>query len=690
MRRLCLLLAALLLTQAMFAQPDAGGKTARQEWRRQILKRRPASASRGVLPTVAVSGPRGGAAAKRSAFPQGSVWFPGEWEEVQAVVLTPIYRYEPTEVSDPRNWEADPLVPGWASLYEYAPASPGGRQYGWQYRGVGPYRGVIDTASALAEVPLRLMDAVQQAGVQAWVHLDRYADSSLLLQMLETRGLRHDNISFFEAPSNAFWYRDCGPVCFYYGAADSIGMLDFQYYPTRAIDDSLPVYLGRHFGLPRFSCSLEWEGGNCLVDGAGALFTSDHVYAANADDTGQYVWNGVDIGTLAVARKEALSAVQVRDTLQRLVGPRATHILPSYRYDGGTGHIDLYVDMRDENTFVFSKMPSRYSRWVDYGIGMRNADSLTRWTNREGVPYAADQIPFPARDNGGYFSSQNEYLDYTRTYSNHTLVNGLLIQPCFSPVGADGMPSAAWDRANVMRVAAAYPGYSVYCIDVRAFDGLGGAIHCVTKQIPAVSPLRILHTPLIGRVAMPADSGGYPICAYITHTSGISSAEIVYRLNGGAWDSLALDRNADSLFTGFLPAGALTGADTVRVEYYLRATSCSGKTATKPYTALRGGCYSFTAGARNSLEPAEETEGGVGQFYPVPASGVARLKVDVPRVIDYEVAVCDNGGRTLRSDTFHAEGLCEYQIDVSSLPAGFYTVVFRSTDATLVRKLIVR
>lgn len=47
----------------------------------------------------------------------------------------------------------------------------------------------------------------------------------------------------------------------------------------------------------------------------------------------------------------------------------------------------------------------------------------------------------------------------------------LCLQPCFSPVGEDGMPTAEWDRANIEAMKKLYPGYTFYCVDMRSFDG---------------------------------------------------------------------------------------------------------------------------------------------------------------------------------------------------------------------------
>ena len=339
---------------------------------------------------------------------------------------------------------------------------------------------------AFSENAAALLDLVkataQMGGAEAWVRVEDLADSTAVLTHLATMGLRHNNIRFLEAPGNSFWYRDCGPICFYYGEGDTVGMLDFEYYPGRALDDSLPVFIERQFGLPNFTTSIEWEGGNCLVDGTGMVLSSDHIYSANADNEGQYAWDGENINSLYQIQKNRLTQAQVRDSMSRLIGTRATHILPAFRYDGGTGHVDLYADMLDENLFIFSQMPEAYSNWYDYKVGQKNMDSLCSYQSYFGATYRRRYIPFPSKDDGSNFGNQSQYdQQYTRTYSNHTFVNNVIIQPCFSPVGSDGMPTADWDRANIEELKRVYAGYTIYCVDVREFDGTGGAKYAIIE-----------------------------------------------------------------------------------------------------------------------------------------------------------------------------------------------------------------
>ena len=551
------------------------------------------------------------------ALPEDRVWFPGEWEEVQAIVVTPYYSYDPDSNLGSGYFSADPTVTGIAEYYQY------NAMRGWQSMGIyGPYISTMDTSSTFGRVFFYLMDGIQQGHAQAWVRVEKEADTAKVLRTLRRMNLRHDNVRFIVGPGNSFWYRDCGPICFYYGDEDSVAMMDFEYYPGRALDDSLPSLIYRQMGLPNYINTIEWEGGNCVVDGAGFLLSSDAIYSNNNDSYGQLTWDGHDVSSIHYTTKPRLTQAQTREALRSLLGQRETHILTAYRYDGGTGHVDLYADMQEENGFVFSVMPEVYSSWTDYRTGARNMDSLCSYTSLFNRPYYKSAIPFPSKDNGSNFSSQTEYdANYTRTYSNHTFVNDLILQPCFSAV-TNGQPSAAWDRANLEELKKAYPGYTIYPVDVRDFDGSGGAIHCVTKQIPADNPVRILHKSIYGCANAIQDS--MPVSAIITNRSGIAHAECIYRISGGQWDTIALTANGNRHY-GYMPRPQSTfhydvyvndtvitttdsivfdtvvNVDTiptlvdtvVTVEYFISATSNNGKTITKPMTAHQGGYYSY-------------------------------------------------------------------------------------------------
>ena len=652
-------------------------------------------------------------------LPQDRVWFPGEWEEVKAICVTPYYTYLVPGHENSRYWMADPLVSGYAQYYQY------NQLQGWTEQGMGHYISVMDTTSSFGKVFFYLMDGIQLGGAEAWVRVEHPEDSLIVLRTLARMNLRHEGVRFIIGKGNSFWFRDCGPIAFYYGEEDSVAMLDFTYYPGRALDDSLPSLIHWQMGIPNYLTDIEWEGGNCLVDGAGMVFSSDAIFSSNRDGYGQLYWDGNDISTLEYKRVNVLNNTQIKQALQALIGQRATHILPAYQYDGGTGHVDLYADAWDENGFVFSVMPETYSSWTDYRTGQKNIDSLCSYKsvfNRD--YYTMATLPFPSKDNGSNFSSQSDYNNnYTRTYSNHTFVNNVILQPCFSRVEG-GEPSAQWDRNNIELIKQAYPGYTIYPVDVREFDGSGGAIHCVTKQIPADNPIRILHKNIHDTI-IPMEQ--VPVSAIITNKSGIAHAEVVYRVNEGDWQTVSLTANGNR-FYGNIDLDNSTDVTHI-MEYYISATSNNGKTITKPMTASQGGYYTFNynAGTPNFDStmfdfdtmpmPAEnitftfsstwttedsddprplagiddvELEESFGQFYPNPATEQANLNINLGDGGNYTVTIVDNSGRTVHTSSLQSAGQIVFTINTNRLASGVYNVVFSGNGNRIVRRLIVK
>ena len=520
------------------------------------------------------------------------VWFPGEWEEVKAVVVSPRYEFLVPDHQDDSRYSASQIVKNWGDYYyqENKDAKP-------QHIGTGPCLPKIDVETADAKVFLYIMDGIQKGGAEAWVRIEEPEDEQLVRTAMTNLGLQTDKMQFFVNPGNAYWFRDCGPICFYYGDEDKTAMLDFFYYWSRPLDDELPSVLHRKFGIANYLCDLAWEGGNCLVDGVGGLITSTATYRQNEAGQGHINWDGKDPNTIKWDYREKIEKADIKAALSGLLGQRQLTVVPMLNYEGGTGHVDLYADAIDENSLLLAKMPDDYYYWTDYDIAVGNTAILSNkrsFFNRRYNVY--EELPFPAHDDGSAWSGEEDYADADRTYANHLLCNNYVLQPCFSPVDENHMPTAEWDRANIERMKKYYPGYTFYCIDMRTFDGQGGSIHCVTKQIPADNPVRIIHKNIFGNVN-PGDLTAIPFRAIITNKSGIESAKLIYRVNQGDWQTVSLAANGNSWSTtvalASLTGGQELSSNGIQVEYYIEATSNNGKTMRKPVNATYGAYYDF-------------------------------------------------------------------------------------------------
>ena len=517
------------------------------------------------------------------------VWFPGEWEEVKAIVVSPLYYHLVPKHEDDNHYAALPIVDGWAA-YEYYkdPTDINGKV---DDVGAGPYITQLDTKSSKGKVFLYIMDGIQKGGAEAWVRIERAEDEQTIRNELEKMKLSTDKLRFFVSAGNFFWFRDCGPICFYYGKEDKVAMLDFFYGVNRPFDDLLPSVLHRKMGIPNYITTVLWEGGNCLVDGCGGLVTSNAMYRNNQTTYGPVTWDKKDYKSIKYIERTPLNEDEVDEALYGMLGQRSYAVLKDLKHDGGTGHVDLYADALDENGFLFTKMPEKYSKWDDYALVEENVDLMYNQLNCwESKYYDKGRLPFPSRDDGSDFESEKDYESYTRSYANHTIVNNYILQPCFSPVGDDHMPTAEWDRKNIEAMQKLYPGYTFYCVDMRSLDSDGGSIHCVTKQIPADNPIRIMHKNLHDDVNA-GELTTIPFRAIITNKSDIKNAQLMYRVDKGEWQKVDLTGNGNC-WSGAVSTGSFTAGKPV--DYYISATSNNGKTTTKPINAAYGGYYSFT------------------------------------------------------------------------------------------------
>ena len=513
-------------------------------------------------------------------------WYPGEFEEVQAVLISWSYIHvDPTE-----TYGVDPITKDTAYWTDENKKIQ-----------VGKYKSYVDIYDDYSRKPIisaQLADAIQKGGAEVWINVVNSRDSTTIKTYMKNKGMPLTNYRFFINPNNSIWYRDCGPVAFYYGDQDSIAFMDFEYYSGRPADDKIPIGIANKLKIPVYTTTVKYEGGNIILDGLGTLFTSDMLYAENATRVGQVY---VDNGVLKTAARDSLDNHRVNDSLSHLLGLERVKVLPRLRHDGGTGHIDLYAAMWDENSFVFTKYPPQMSKLTDYSIGLNNIDTMLSMNSFFDKPYRGRDIPLPKKDNNTWYTSNSDYSKYTRTYSNSLFVNNVIVQPIFSD---DQWGARGHDLDAIEQMKKAFPGYTIIPIDIRGFeddkdlytgfDGSGGAIHCITKQIPAENPIRILHGAIQDFADDAVYNGNFPIEAIITNRSGIDSAVCFWRVKEDAdWQLLPLAAGADNVFSAFINRPTTLANDTI--EYYISATSNNGKTITKPITAPKG-FYSFYHG----------------------------------------------------------------------------------------------
>lgn len=536
----------------------------------------------------------------------------------------------------------------------------------WIYDDVS---GVIDTVSSsdYANIFSKLADGIQKAGVPVYINIWYAADSNAVKTFMANNGTPLFNYRFLVHQGDAFWTRDFGPINYYYDTDDKIGWVDLRYYPGRDLDNVMPNLWGAELGIPVASSTLYFEGGNILTDGTQNMATSDAVYDLNS------YYN-------------AYSASRTRDSIRSNMNLSRLDVLKALPHDGGTGHIDLYLDMTDENTFVYTKMPTAMSSVVgftDYAIANNNVDTLKMRNSYHSKPYRFFTIPFPTRDDGSWYSSATDYEYYTRTYSNHLIVNKTIIQPIFSNASSG---YAVGDAAAIDSIKKSYPGYNIVPIDMRAFDGFGGSIHCITKDFAATNPIRFLHYAYRNREAY---QSGYPIDAIITNKSGISSATLYWRLKGAStWTSVTMTSASGNHWLASIPASSSSTVETF--EYYISATSTNGKTITRPMPGAAGP-YLFWYDKASSIAETQIDGFALGNLYPNPAKDKVNMEVIVENPLPISVNITDIMGKQVAEQNYGLVSSTRYlTLSTEQLVPGIYTIHVMSNGLKIASRKLVK
>jgi DNA/RNA endonuclease YhcR with UshA esterase domain len=112
----------------------------------------------------------------------------------------------------------------------------------------------------------------------------------------------------------------------------------------------------------------------------------------------------------------------------------------------------------------------------------------------------------------------------------------------------------------------------------------------------------------------PGPSDAVEVSAEIIDNSAIASAEIMYSVDGGAYQSVTMSVGTDDTWTGTIPA---TGTDGARVNYYISATDDGAdqdgpKTSTFPYDIDENQFGYLSKDGDLSIEDIQFTEWGSG------------------------------------------------------------------------------
>lgn len=401
---------------------------------------------------------------------------------------------------------------------------------------------VWDYTPSRDSITANIAKAAQQSG-KVWIIYypgQAPADTAQIRTYLYSRGVTADNLYFIPSFTETLWIRDFGPMTIYgnFGQGNERIIVDMGYSQyNRPNDDALPLQLAQLWNWQHFPLDLEIEGGNLMFDGLKRGFASTRVYEQNPQHT----------------------PAMIRNMLIDRFGLDDFTFLESLNNSGGGiwKHVDMFMKVLDYETILVSSYPDHLP---DYPVIEANVDVLRSLTNAFGKPYEIIRIPAPPKADGSWATTQNDEM---RTYTNSVMLNNTVIVPSY------GLP--AYDDQAKQIYMDALPGYKIVMVDAQNLTPLGGAIHCITKEIPAEHFVRIVHRKVTGIQGFSSEFYIYSNCE---SSSNLQEMWLYYRKNAADEYTrvpvyMACPQNI-GIIEGLKPG------DTI--QYYLEASSATATT----------------------------------------------------------------------------------------------------------------
>jgi agmatine deiminase len=141
---------------------------------------------------------------------------------------------------------------------------------------------VIITWTSYQPILRQLVTAIQQEA-EVWIVT---LDSNAVKTNILSNGGNLTNVKFIDAPFNSVWSRDYGPNSVYLGGVDSLAFVNWRYNRNRPADNDVPIVTGEQMDIPVYSMTsapndLVNCGGNFMADGLGTGFASRLVVVEN-------------------------------------------------------------------------------------------------------------------------------------------------------------------------------------------------------------------------------------------------------------------------------------------------------------------------------------------------------------------------------------------------------------------------
>lgn len=364
-----------------------------------------------------------------------------------------------------------------------------------------------------------------------------------LMEVFADNGIdsNHPNIHIVTVENglipNGPWARDHGMYCVYENRVDNMQMYHFdENYTSEIIDVK--------FGLTSEKISTTFgpyysSGGNFMTDGHGT-FNIMYDYNIVCDDKAVITPNYLYFNDYFGVEKSVRLAKEA--------------------------HIDMDMKMLNEETIIVSSNANNQIPFIKA--------NLRSVFDREFKIVTIQNAPSYIHPNNLFTVFENR-----ATYTNALIMNNTLLVPQYACM--DYQPET--DSLALEAYRKAMPGYKIVGVNCVDYQYKVGALHCLTRDIPANNPVYIKHKWLADSIEY--TNKDYEISALVQSSQGISDVKLFWRVNDkDIYTVQSMTLSETDNYTATIPYQNI-GTD---VEYYITATDNNGKNISKPFVAPKG------------------------------------------------------------------------------------------------------
>lgn len=278
-------------------------------------------------------------------------------------------------------------------------------------------------------------------------------------QAANARSRLSDAVDVVTHPMDGSWLRDNGPIFVTDGTTLKARHFRFNAWGERHADRDRDARLGatlaQDLNVPVTPVDIVLEGGAVTVDGAGTLIAPEGCvmhprrnWYLSKEEVEAELKHALGLKRI-IWIQEGLSEDQTRN--------------PDRMYYGTDGHIDLFMCFIGENRVLMLDVPEE-------SVNAKPLAQARAVVEAAGIEVVS--FPFMSSFTVG---KQN----FIAPYLNFYICNGAVIMP---QAGID----SEMDEAAEKELASHFPDREVIAVTMRAAPMQGGAIHCLTQQVPAL------------------------------------------------------------------------------------------------------------------------------------------------------------------------------------------------------------